>query len=145
MGLANTLCPRPFIQSLLLCEWAQCSEVRVPLESLRTSLKKEKKTFHKGCYALLILKWRHDIKTQAHLLCESGAVCLFLFVLISFPLLFNLRRRNSHARQGPEDTYFSSSGGQNKKIKEKYFSSSLCTCLYLVTYLLTYLLSYVFI
>lgn len=42
MGLANTLCPQPFIQSLLLCEWAQCSEVRVPLEGLRTSLKKKK-------------------------------------------------------------------------------------------------------
>lgn len=42
---------------------------------------------------------------------KVGLLSHYLFILnVCF-----FRKQNSHTRQGPEDTYFSSAGGQNKK------------------------------
>lgn len=75
------------------------------LKSLRASLKK-KKNGYKGCSVRLILNQADDVKANIPF-CSCGML-IYRWIL----LFFIFRKRNSHSRQRPEDTYFSSSGKQ---------------------------------
>lgn len=90
-----------FIKGPLLYEWMDCTSVGILLKALE----RLEKWLQRLLCAIDIKagKWYKDKSPFVHWKWDINLQMGFIFLF---------RKRNSHTRQGPEDTYFSSSGRQ---------------------------------